>query len=465
MDDPRPLKLAEMRRSLPLIRGFTALLLGALCGCLSSDPKTLPAVSESAFVALAKSVAQWRDLPLKRDLELDILSAEAENRLRQNISTDFYRGAPTAQIEAVYKSIGLLPNDSDLNAALVESKKALPLIRYNTLNGRISVSPGARRLGAPYEKTDPSAAQELPAVLGIVRALQEQHFNWRERKNSIVFEDRRLALRAVAAGDALLAAVSRASGESHEKLSPARLGVSLQIAAEIDRSAARLPDFLREQAVFPYRAGSQFVLWALAAKGWHGVNALYADPPQTTAQVLHPEKYFIRRENPLRFFPPVLLRRLKESSVIEQSLGESLIGALLRTEHSSTFAAETAAGWRGDQLFAFQKDGKIAIFWFSSWSDETGAQQFVRAYRRVLESRHRVRFDAVAATKESSLIAADRDGRAWLLQSRGAVVLTMQSAAADRLTELAEEAWKDLEIEPDTAPVAFESAKRSVNFR
>ena len=43
-------------------------------------------------------------------------------------------------------------------------------------------------------------------------------------------------------------------------------------------------------------------------------------------------------------------------------------------------------------------------------------------------------------------------------------VLALQAASADRLTELGEEAWRDLEIEPETSAVRFESARRSVNF-
>ena len=64
-----------------------------------------------------------------------------------------------------------------------------------------------------------------------------------------------------------------------------------------------------------------------------------------------------------------------------------------------------------------------------------------------------------------ALIGVARDGRGWLLQARGPVVLVMQSATANRATELAEEAWKDLEIEAEPTVVRFESARRPVNYR
>jgi hypothetical protein len=295
-----------------------------------------------------------------------------------------------------------------------------------------------------------------------MRAFQERRFNWRERINSTALHDHRTALRAVATGDALLTAVSRASGE---KLAPANLAVLLQIAGAVDQLASRLPDVLRRQASFSYREGGQFVYWALAAKGWQGVNALYADPPRTTAQVLHPEKYFIERNHPTHFFPAALLRRLKTNSLVEDSIGELSIRTLLEGEHAPKYAADTAAAWRGDQLFSFQNDADPNTFWFSAWGEEAAAEEFIRAYQKVIEGRQRLRFDRVAQAKDLALIGMARDGRAWLLQARGPVVLVVQSATANRATELAEEAWKDLEIEAEPAVVRFESARRPVNFR
>ncbi len=88
----------------------------------------------------------------------------------------------------------------------------------------------------------------------------------------------------------------------------------------------------------------------------------------------------------------------------------------------------------------FQNDADLNTFWFSAWGGETAADEFVRAYQKVIESRQRLRFDRVAQAKDLALIGMARDGRAWLLQARGPIVLVVQSATANRATELAEEA-------------------------
>jgi hypothetical protein len=111
-----------------------------------------------------------------------------------------------------------------------------------------------------------------------------------------------LAFRALATGDAELTVIARSAGKNIDALSSVDLQNAGKFALELETRAARLPDYLRHRLLFPYREGSQFALWALKAKGWQGVNALYANPPLSTAQILHPEKYFAQLEAAVRFF-------------------------------------------------------------------------------------------------------------------------------------------------------------------
>jgi hypothetical protein len=51
------------------------------------------------------------------------------------------------------------------------------------------------------------------------------------------------------------------------------------------------PSFLREDFIFPYRAGQEFVETIYEQSGWQGVDQVYANPPLSTEQILHPERY------------------------------------------------------------------------------------------------------------------------------------------------------------------------------
>jgi len=431
------------------------LVCAALAGCVAPESRSAAPAAAETFTEFARAIAQWRELPFDQPLHLLIQPGES--------AAEKTSAAPLARFETAYKAIGLLPEAADFGAALAEYRKLLRLIAYDDAKNLVVVSAEAARLGAPLAPSRPAAARQLPAAIGAARALQERRFHWREKIIASASAERRIALRAVAVGDPLLAAVSRAAGE---KPRPAHLTLIAQIGAEIDRLARRLPDFLRRRALFPYRDGGRFAYWAFAAGGWKGVDALYTDPPRTSSQVLHPEKFFIRREAPLNFFPAALLRRLRAHALIEDGLGELSIGALLESALGAEPAAEIAAGWRGDQLFAFQRDGEFDLFWFTAWRDEAAAEKFLSAHRRALENGRRLRFERVAQTKDVALIGAARDGGAWLLQRRGDLVLAAHGATASRVTELAQDAWRDLEIETEPAPVRFESARQSrINFR
>lgn len=452
MDESRSLKIPAGVRCLFQFLGRLLALPLALAACLASEPPALPQVSSEAFSRLAKNISELRQLPLKRDLALDEADGEAVA-----VSNPDYGGMPLAAIESAYKAVGLLPRETELNFVFADYRRLERLAAYNETGGKVWLSRNLARLSSAIERTRPSIAAELPAIFAIVAALQERHFKWRARTDAVSLEDRRLAFRAVGAGDFVLTLLLRA-GTAKEDLATANARVAEPIAGELDRLGERLPPFFRQQLAFPYAEGARFVLWAYQAKGWSGVDALYDNPPLSTAELLHPEKYFLRRQLPLRFFPPELLRRFPKGSVVEQSFGEYLLRGLLASAHGAASAARLAAAWRGDQLFSFADGPAFTTIWLSSWESASAAEKFLLAYRSVLEARHRLRFERSAHAGLPALGAVARDGRGWLLQARGSTVILVHAGSKQALADLAEQAWKDLEIEPESTAIPFETA-------
>lgn len=453
MDDANRQKYLTPYRDNLSSWGVVLFFLFTIAGCLASQALSRPTPSPAAFAALGQDIAQFRGLPLKRDVTLTNSTADLGQALT-------YGPFEIEQIERAYRSIGLLPNDSDLGNALVEFRRLEQLVLYDVANGSVMLSPQATLLGAPFESTDPAFARAVPLLFGIVAALQEQHFQWQEKLNRIFLDDQRLAHRALAVGDAALTLVARSAGKSKGNLSRSELASAGKIGTALEKAAAHLPDFLRRQLIFPFREGSQFVFWALTAQGWPGVNGLYAKPPLSSAQVIHPEKYFVTRSALLRLFPAALLRQLKETPVIEQSLGEYLVRVLLASELPSTQATAIATLWRGDQLFAFQDNGSLGTAWFTAWTSDTTAVEFVRAYRTVLEKRQRVRFDSTAGRTANSFTGTTRDGRGVTLQARGTVAFLLSGVSTSRLSQVTEESWQDLEVEADPTDLRFDLGKR-----
>src|SRR5690606_2769545 len=51
------------------------------------------------------------------------------------------------------------------------------------------------------------------------------------------------------------------------------------------------PFFLSETLYFPYNEGAEFVMSFWTEGGWDAVDAVWQNPPSTSEQILHPEKY------------------------------------------------------------------------------------------------------------------------------------------------------------------------------
>jgi hypothetical protein len=459
VDEPGPLKVYPKNRFLFVLPVCFLFIAALLLACTSSGPKFFSPVPATSFSEIVKIVTQTRGLEprqeIKLALDVNIGSPPAAAPI------DVYHGAPLLEVERAYKIIGLLPNTSDFSKALADYRLLERFIDYDRATSTVSWTAAAPQAGAPLAKIHADKAREFIPVLAIVQALQEQHFRWRANIDRVSLEDRRSAFRALAVGDATLTLLTMGAKEDELKLLPSRLGIAAQAAGEIDKLAASLPDFLRRQLTFPYRHGGQFVYWAFKAKGWQGVDGLYANPPLSTSEILHPEKYFVEREAPLRFFPAQLLGRFKESPSVEQTLGEDAIIGLLSRNGSTKPAVDIATGWRGDQLFAFLESSNPTMIWLSSWRTEDQAQEFLRAYRSVLEAHHRIRFDASAGQRNGPLIARSADQRGWLLQRKESVVLLASTSPTTRLVELAADAWKDLAIDNETMEMRFESAQIS----
>jgi hypothetical protein len=443
----------DFPRSSSALLAWTAvlILLVALASCISAQTHLASEATPTAFAALAQDIAGFRGLALKRDIALTRGTAAAGE-------TNSHGPFQLQQVERAYRSIGLLLNNVDFGKALNEFSRLAQLATYDAASGRVALAPDAIKLGVPFVPTDAILAREAPLGFAVIAALQEQNFNWQTKTDSIYLEDRRLAFRALATGDAALTLVARANRKSEKDFSPSDLAAAGKFAAEIDKSAARLPDFLRQQLALPYREGSQFALWALKAKGWPGVDALYANPPLSTAEILHPEKYYLKRQAPLQFFPAALLRAMKDSPAVEQSLGEYLIRGLLATANSLKHASDSAAQWRGDQLFAFADGENLVTVWFSAWQSAADAAAFQAAFRAVLERRQRVRFDAKAALLTSTYRGLTHDNRGVWLQANGPAVIFISGVPSDRLSAFADTAWQDLEIEADSTALRFDSA-------
>ena len=192
-------------------------------------------------------------------------------------------------------------------------------------------------------------------------------------------QDVGLATSALLEGDALATMLMHPSGE----LSASPLLLDKLMAASIQ--AASAPDGLSEtiwqSLLFPYAGGLSFVTAVADAQGWEAVTQLYASPPQSTEQILHPERYLDRDEPTWLEHPrPLPGAERYAVDVMGEWMVRSLLGEWLGASVAPAAVSRAAAGWDGDRLsgWRFAGSDRELVTWLLVWDSEEEAEAFAR---------------------------------------------------------------------------------------
>ena len=218
-------------------------------------------------------------------------------------------------------------------------------------------------------------------------ALQDQYYDLNriapKHQNN---NDRSLAVHGLIEGDAILLQ----SLWAQKNLTPEDL-ILLARDTGSDAGLADVPLVVRAELLFPYTDGFNFVRQAYRQTGssYTAVDSLFQAPPESTAQILHPEKYR-ERVHPVDVPLGDVASALGAdwTTVGTGVLGELDTRVLLeqwglpRVE-----ASRVAAGWSGDRWTLVSRNGQSAIAVKSTWASATAASDFFTAYTRGLARR------------------------------------------------------------------------------
>jgi len=163
--------------------------------------------------------------------------------------------------------------------------------------------------------------------------------------------------------------------------------VSVQMFAMLaDPPAGRYPRVVSEAMIGPYAAGVVFAAAVFEKGGIEALEAAYDEPPRSTEQVLHPEKYLAAEpDEPVVFAggDPAAALGTGWRTTYASSWGEFDARVFFTTAFGSRRTARSiAAGWDGARLWFCENKGGGTPFvgMVSTWDTERDAAEFAHAW-------------------------------------------------------------------------------------
>ncbi|MBZ5703001.1 MAG: hypothetical protein LAN84_14295 [Acidobacteriia bacterium] len=375
---------------------LAAHLLLLACALLAQPPARAQQAAEAPapgaagreeFIAAAGEVLQQvsvlTQLPARAPLKKSLRSraeirAYVLRRMQEDKSAEERYAADRAAV-----AFGLVPEDFQMEPFLVELLTEQIAGLYDPEGREFYIADWI-----------PLQDQRMVMAHELTHALEDQHFHieaW--MKAARPNDDAELAREAVLEGSATAAMMDYELLSSGRRLSDLPdLDPQLLLGDLSDTPALqRAPAFIKDALLFPYFSGLRFSMALLKPAGWSALPGVFARPPVSSQQILHPELYREGRV-PVPLDLAVDARRLRgEWKLLEDNiLGEfgwrEVLQQFLGRERGVALAQE----WAGDRYVLFEqaRTKKLLLIYRVRWSDAEHAARFFGQYSEALEKKY-----------------------------------------------------------------------------
>lgn len=306
-----------------------------------SKPEELQALGKK----ILREVSAVRELEIKGPVAMEVATREqivsyVDSRIREEMKDEELLGQ-----EAALKRLGLLPEKLDMRKFLLDLYGEQVAGYYDPFKQKFFI---ASWMDARSQA--PIMAHEL------THALQDQHFNLKPFLTPLPENsDATSARQAVVEGDAVMSMFAYLQGGGS---TPSGVGQLLRasMTSPLYPVFSGAPPYFQEALFFPYADGADFVSRIKGTGGFKPVTGIYKDLPRSSEQILHPEKYSTKRDDPTPVALP--LEVAGWTQVHNDVLGELVIRVMMAGFLDTDRAQTIAEGWDGDRYRAFQKGKK-----------------------------------------------------------------------------------------------------------
>lgn len=344
------------RRRTPRIRWVLTAVLAAGITVACEDEPDEPDPTER-IAEITEEVAELRGIDLDHPVDAELLAPGEFADLVLDVGDERTGQASHAEQEAatdVLVALRHIEAGEDLEAVTEEA------VRGGVVSG-IYV-PEHETFYLPAEEGDLGPVEQVVAAHEIQHALQDREVGLADLLDLAVSGDADafLAANAVVEGDAATVQDmwSRQHQEPDDRGEYLIGGSDPEAAAQAQTALAELPPYLVEQLLFPYTVGASFVEALVDEGGFDAVDEALAEPPETTAEVMRPERHFDGLET--------------VDAPVEGEPGEGwqdglayTFGAfdlqMLMVHVDYGLAARGVDTWNGGELRSWERDDDVAV--------------------------------------------------------------------------------------------------------
>ena len=350
------------------------------------------------FLQIEKETEAIRGLHAQELIDYNVipkaeLKAFLERKFNQQYPEDFFIDMVNA-----LKTIGLIDENVNLKKVLLDLFQEQIAAFYDYHDRKLYYvansffTPNIKKMFISHE---------------IVHALQDQKYNLSKMGiDNRTNDDHVLALSAILEGDAMYCMRKYYAGHINIGLVLDLFSTAFSVfkQAEFDKA----PSYVKTSMLFPYTKGLDFITAFYHEDSEITIDEVFRNPPQSTEQILHIEKY-IAGEIPVYPLLPDLSDALtphKLRIITNNVLGELGVRELLQQHISSPHAIEAAAGWGSDQYIVFENEStnERGFMIFSLWDSPKDTMEFYTAYLQWLKQKHALSDDAIYETINDAYI-------------------------------------------------------------
>jgi hypothetical protein len=323
------------------------------------------------FAEIEQDVTALRGLSPLEAVEPSLLS---ETELRQRLQAGFFFTEEEANRDIlVLYAFGFTPRNYNLYD-----------LTYRYLGESIAgfYDPTTDEFVIVSNDKEFDAIEKIYYAHEFMHALQDQHFSLGLITDANQGYESGMALRALAEGEATFVQAFYVDSGSLTQDEIVEIFNEL-INIRPTNNPDYYPTVLTNAFTFAYTTGSEFAAQLFAENGWDGLNAAWQNIPQSTEQIIHPDKYFAG-DSPIQVTIPALENTLGDGweQIEEAVFGEFFLREYLAQELNQSEVDLAATGWGGDlfTLYWHEESDEIVLVLRNVWDTQGDSNEFVNGY-------------------------------------------------------------------------------------